>query len=83
MARLIRIEIVQDLFISELRSYKPVLQSTEVDKGAVKELKLPAQPAVPAVSSNIDAELAAYDVTEQVEESAVEEDEYEEAVVRH
>ncbi|KAF1805209.1 ATP synthase F0 subcomplex subunit H ATP14 [Mucor lusitanicus] len=53
-------DVVQDLFIKELKGYKPA-PAAAADESAVKELKLPAAPAVPEVDADLSQQLAAYD----------------------
>ncbi|OBZ83623.1 ATP synthase subunit H, mitochondrial [Choanephora cucurbitarum] len=52
-------DVIQDLFIKELKGYKPA--PIAVDENAVKDLKLPAAPAVPEVDADLSQQLAAYD----------------------
>ncbi|KAF7729360.1 hypothetical protein EC973_004616 [Apophysomyces ossiformis] len=53
-------DVVQDLFLKELKGYKPA-PAAKVEEGQVKELKLPAAPAVPKVDEDLSEQLAAYD----------------------
>ncbi|KAI7893653.1 ATP synthase complex subunit H-domain-containing protein [Mucor mucedo] len=53
-------DVIQDLFIKELKAYKPQPVSAS-DESSAKELKLPAAPAVPQVDADLTQQLAAYD----------------------
>ncbi|KAG0171147.1 hypothetical protein DFQ28_008654 [Apophysomyces sp. BC1034] len=53
-------DVIQDLYIKELKGYKPA-PAAKVEEGQVKELKLPAAPAVPQVDADLAEQLAAYD----------------------
>ncbi|KAI9255052.1 ATP synthase complex subunit H-domain-containing protein [Phascolomyces articulosus] len=52
-------DVVQELYLKELKGYKPA--PTKVDESQVKELKLPAAPVAPAVDADIAEQLAKYD----------------------
>ncbi|ORX49508.1 hypothetical protein DM01DRAFT_1409477 [Hesseltinella vesiculosa] len=52
-------DVVQELYLKELKGYKPT--ATKVDESQVKDLKLPAAPAVPEVDADLAQQLAAYD----------------------
>ncbi|KAL1930368.1 hypothetical protein VTP01DRAFT_10530 [Rhizomucor pusillus] len=52
-------DVVQDLFLKELKGYKPT--PVKVDESQVKELKLPPAPEAPKVDEDLSAQLAAYD----------------------
>ncbi|KAI7906529.1 ATP synthase complex subunit H-domain-containing protein [Cokeromyces recurvatus] len=53
-------DVVQDLFLKELKGYKPAPIATDVESAA-KELKLPTPPAVPQVDADLSEQLSAYD----------------------
>ncbi|KAI7868537.1 ATP synthase complex subunit H-domain-containing protein [Spinellus fusiger] len=53
-------DVVQELLLKELKGYKPAA-TTKADETAVKDLKLPAAPAVPQVDADLAEQLAAYD----------------------
>ncbi|KAI8886302.1 hypothetical protein K501DRAFT_213929 [Backusella circina FSU 941] len=53
-------DVVQDLFLKELKAYKPAPAAAS-EEGQVKDLKLPAAPAVPQVDADLAEQLAAYD----------------------
>ncbi|KAF7789107.1 hypothetical protein EIP86_000042 [Pleurotus ostreatoroseus] len=56
--------LVQDLYIKELKSYKPAPAAKDAHVGAVKAFSLPPKPVAPSLPSNLAAELAAYDAQE-------------------
>ncbi|KAI8061171.1 ATP synthase complex subunit H-domain-containing protein [Gongronella butleri] len=52
-------DVVQELYLKELKAYKPA--PAQVDESQVKDLKLPAAPAAPQVDADLAEQLAAYD----------------------
>jgi len=55
-------DIIRNLYIRELKSYKPTQAVTASEVGQVKELSLPATPELPKIDEDISSELAAYEV---------------------
>ncbi|KAI9591662.1 hypothetical protein BDF19DRAFT_454213 [Syncephalis fuscata] len=53
-------DIVQDLFVKELRGYKPSATSKSADLDQVKTFRAPAQPTAPVVDENIETAVADY-----------------------
>ncbi|KAI8379142.1 ATP synthase complex subunit H-domain-containing protein [Radiomyces spectabilis] len=53
-------DVVQELFLKELKNYKPA-PAAKVDDSQVKELKLPTPPAAPKVDEDLTEQLAKYD----------------------
>ncbi|KAI9480937.1 MAG: ATP synthase complex subunit H-domain-containing protein [Benjaminiella poitrasii] len=53
-------DVVQELFIKELKGYKPAPVAADAES-AVKDLKLPPPPAVPEVDADLSQQLASYD----------------------
>ncbi|KAG2182176.1 hypothetical protein INT43_007103, partial [Umbelopsis isabellina] len=65
-------DVIQDLYIKELKGYKPAPVAQGSEEGQVKDLKLPAAPEAPKISDDLSAELAAYDeepVADEAEEA--------------
>ncbi|GAB5592215.1 ATP synthase F0 subcomplex subunit H atp14 [Umbelopsis nana] len=68
-------DVIQELYLKELKNYKPAPITKGAEEGQVKDLKLPPTPAVPVVE-DLSAELASYDkeieepVAEEAEEAA-------------
>ncbi|KAI9283098.1 ATP synthase complex subunit H-domain-containing protein [Umbelopsis sp. AD052] len=68
-------DVIQDLYLKELKNYKPAPVAKGSEEGQVKDLKLPAAPVAPAVEDLTEA-LANYDkeieepVAEEAEEAA-------------
>ncbi|KAG1457953.1 hypothetical protein G6F56_006500 [Rhizopus delemar] len=59
-AAVMKKDVLQELFLKELKAYKPQpIASSE--ESAAKDLKLPAAPAVPEIDADIKEQLAAYD----------------------
>ncbi|KAI8980997.1 ATP synthase complex subunit H-domain-containing protein [Pilobolus umbonatus] len=59
VAAVMQKDVLQDLFLKELKAYKPTPVATE--DNVVKDLKLPAAPVVPEVDADLSQQLAAYD----------------------
>ncbi|KAI8092921.1 ATP synthase complex subunit H-domain-containing protein [Halteromyces radiatus] len=53
-------DVISDLYIKELKAYKPA-PASKADEAQVKDLKLPPAPAAPQVDEDLAAQLAAYD----------------------
>ncbi|KAF9649123.1 hypothetical protein BDM02DRAFT_3095272 [Thelephora ganbajun] len=61
-----RIDSVQDLYLKELRAYKPAPKAANDHVGSVKEFSTPTPPQTPALPADLASELAQYDATEPV-----------------
>ncbi|THH07241.1 hypothetical protein EW145_g3518 [Phellinidium pouzarii] len=59
-----RKDIVQDLYLSELRSYKAPPAAKDAHVGVVKSFHAPSAPQMPSVPADLAADLAAYDAAE-------------------
>ncbi|KAF9472672.1 hypothetical protein BDN70DRAFT_886757 [Pholiota conissans] len=59
-----RKDFVQDLYLREIKAYKPVPQAKDAHVGVVKKFSLPPSPATPKLPADLAAELAAYDAAE-------------------
>ncbi|KIJ18124.1 hypothetical protein PAXINDRAFT_167399 [Paxillus involutus ATCC 200175] len=59
-----RSDIIQDIYIRELKSYKPPVTAKDAHVGSVKILSSPAAPKPPVLPADLAAELAAYDAAE-------------------
>ncbi|KAG1749096.1 ATP synthase complex subunit H-domain-containing protein [Suillus paluster] len=59
-----RKDLVQDLYVQELKAYKPPAPVKDAHVGAVKVFSLPAVPKPPTLPADLAAELTAYDATE-------------------
>jgi len=66
-----RKDFVQDLYVKELKGYKPIPQPKDAHVGAVKEYAIPAVPQAPALPTDLASELAAYDAAEPVSDTVV------------
>ncbi|KAI9498943.1 ATP synthase complex subunit H-domain-containing protein [Zychaea mexicana] len=53
-------DVVQELYLKELKGYKPA-PASQADESQVKELKLPAAPQAPSVDADLAEQLAKYD----------------------
>ncbi|KAI0641003.1 ATP synthase complex subunit H-domain-containing protein [Trametes meyenii] len=59
-----RKDIVQDLYLQQLKSYKPPVQAKDAHVGVVKAYALPPTPQVPTLPADLASELSAYDAAE-------------------
>jgi len=59
-----RKDLVQDLYLKELKAYKPVPPAKDAHVGAVKTYSLPPAPKAPSLPSDLASELAAYDAAQ-------------------
>ncbi|KAG9066396.1 hypothetical protein KI688_001622 [Linnemannia hyalina] len=78
-------DILKDLYIKELKGYKPAPEAKGVDTSSkIKEFKTPAAPAAPAIDAAADLsawETANVEIADAITEDAVEEEEEEEEEV--
>ncbi|EJD39853.1 hypothetical protein AURDEDRAFT_171127 [Auricularia subglabra TFB-10046 SS5] len=59
-----RKDLVQDLYLRELKAYKPAPAAKDAHVGAVKDFAAPAAPQAPELPGNFAAELSAYDAAD-------------------
>ncbi|KAK2465508.1 hypothetical protein APHAL10511_002400 [Amanita phalloides] len=59
-----RKDIVQDLYLREIKSYKPAAVAKDAHVGVVKSYSLPPAPKPPVLPVDLASELAAYDASE-------------------
>ncbi|KAF6749611.1 ATP synthase complex subunit H-domain-containing protein [Ephemerocybe angulata] len=64
-------DLVQDLYLREIKSYKPSPVAKDAHVGAVKAFALPPAPKAPTLPADLAAELSAYDAAEPVPASTV------------
>jgi len=57
-------DLVQDLYLKELKSYKPVPVAQDAHVGVVKTYSQPTAPKAPSLPTDLASELSAYDATE-------------------
>ncbi|KAH9476823.1 ATP synthase subunit H, mitochondrial [Psilocybe cubensis] len=60
----VRKDLVQDLYIREIKAYKPAPTAKDAHVGAVKKFTAPAAPVAPALPADLAAELNTYATTE-------------------
>ncbi|GJE95579.1 ATP synthase complex subunit H-domain-containing protein [Phanerochaete sordida] len=60
----VRKDLIQDLYIKELKGYKPAPAAKDAHVGAVKAYSLPPKPQAPALPADLASELSAYDAAE-------------------
>ncbi|KAJ3565677.1 hypothetical protein NP233_g7485 [Leucocoprinus birnbaumii] len=59
-----RKDIVQDIYIGAIKSYKPTPVAKDAHVGVVKQFTLPPKPQAPAVPADLASELSSYDAAE-------------------
>ncbi|KAK7045489.1 hypothetical protein VNI00_007742 [Paramarasmius palmivorus] len=59
-----RKDLVQDLYLRELKAYKPAPVPKDAHVGSVKQYSAPAAPKAPSLPSDLAAELSAFDASE-------------------
>ncbi|KAF9463343.1 ATP synthase complex subunit H-domain-containing protein [Collybia nuda] len=59
-----RKDLVQDLYLSQIKAYKPAPPAKDAHVGVVKAYSLPPSPVAPSLPSDLAAELTAYDAVE-------------------
>ncbi|KAJ7074455.1 ATP synthase complex subunit H-domain-containing protein [Mycena amicta] len=65
-----RKDIVQDLYLKEIKSYKAPVLAKDAHVGVVKAYTMPPTPKAPALPSDLASELSAYDTSEPVTSAA-------------
>ncbi|OZJ05865.1 hypothetical protein BZG36_00935 [Bifiguratus adelaidae] len=53
-------DVIQELYLKELKAYKPSADSQESPEGQVKDLHLPPEPQVPELNEDVTADVQAY-----------------------
>ncbi|KAH9925636.1 ATP synthase complex subunit H-domain-containing protein [Epithele typhae] len=59
-----RKDLIQDIYVQQIKAYKAPVMAKDAHVGVVKAYSLPPAPQVPALPSDLAAELSAYDATE-------------------
>ncbi|KAG8951017.1 hypothetical protein FRC04_006878 [Tulasnella sp. 424] len=59
-----RKDLVQDMYLRELKAYKPAPQAKDAHLAHVKAYKAPSSPTPPALPADLASELSAYDTQE-------------------
>ncbi|KAJ2915356.1 hypothetical protein MD484_g5085, partial [Candolleomyces efflorescens] len=59
-----RKDLVQDLYLREIKAYTPAPAAKDAHVGAVKSFSLPPTPKAPSLPADLAAELSAYDAVE-------------------
>ncbi|KAF9239421.1 ATP synthase complex subunit H-domain-containing protein [Melanogaster broomeanus] len=59
-----RRDLVQELYLKELKSYKPPVAAKDAHVGSVKPFSPPPVPQPPSLPADLAADLAAYDAAE-------------------
>ncbi|KAK7029859.1 ATP synthase complex subunit H-domain-containing protein [Favolaschia claudopus] len=62
-----RKDFVQDLYLREIKAYKPAPAAKDAHVGVVKSYSMPPTPKAPALPTDLASELSAYDASEPVQ----------------
>ncbi|KAJ7260884.1 ATP synthase complex subunit H-domain-containing protein [Mycena haematopus] len=62
-----RKDIVQELYLKEIKAYKPPVAAKDAHVGVVKAYTMPPTPKAPALPSDLASELSAYDSSEPIQ----------------
>ncbi|WWC67730.1 uncharacterized protein I206_101642 [Kwoniella pini CBS 10737] len=62
----VKMDLVQDLYVNQLKSYKPAAKSTDAHVGAVRSYSAPKPPSAPTLPSDLASELSKFDAEEPV-----------------
>ncbi|WVQ76827.1 hypothetical protein IAR50_006501 [Cryptococcus sp. DSM 104548] len=57
-------DLVQDLYVNQLKSYKPAAKSADAHKGAVRSFTAPQAPTAPSLPTDLASELSKFDAEE-------------------
>ncbi|WRT64983.1 uncharacterized protein IL334_001924 [Kwoniella shivajii] len=60
----VKMDLVQDLYVNQLKSYKPAAKSADAHVGVVKSFNAPKPPTAPTLPSDLAAELSKFDAEE-------------------
>ncbi|WVQ84058.1 hypothetical protein IAT38_006203 [Cryptococcus sp. DSM 104549] len=61
-----KMDLVQDLYVNQLKSYKPAAKSADAHVGAVRNFSAPKAPAAPSLPTDLASELSKFDAEEPV-----------------
>ncbi|KAG5643185.1 hypothetical protein DXG03_001389 [Asterophora parasitica] len=67
-----RKDLVQEIYLREIKAYKPAAVAKDAHVGVVKSYALPPTPKTPALPTDLASELAAYDAAEPTKAQVVE-----------
>ncbi|TFK29096.1 hypothetical protein FA15DRAFT_583091 [Coprinopsis marcescibilis] len=59
-----RKDLVQDIYLREIKAYKPAAVAKDAHVGVVKSFSLPPTPKAPVLPADLASELSAYETTE-------------------
>ncbi|KAG8852012.1 hypothetical protein FRB91_007107 [Serendipita sp. 411] len=65
----VTLDLVQDLYLRELKSYKPIPAAKDAHVGAVREFKAPQAPETPTLPGDLASELSTYASSEPILDS--------------
>ncbi|WVO14211.1 hypothetical protein L204_101843 [Cryptococcus depauperatus] len=57
-------DLVQDLYINQLKSYKPAPKAADIHVGSVRNFSAPKPPTVPSLPTDLASELSKFDAEE-------------------
>ncbi|KIR57376.1 F-type H+-transporting ATPase subunit H [Cryptococcus gattii Ru294] len=60
----VKMDLVQDLYINQLKSYKPAAKAADAHVGSVRSFAAPKAPSAPSLPTDLASELSKFDATE-------------------
>ncbi|WVF70026.1 hypothetical protein IAT40_004812 [Kwoniella sp. CBS 6097] len=60
----VKMDLVQDLYVNQLKSYKPAAKTADAHVGSVRTFSAPKAPSAPTLPSDLAAELSKFDAQE-------------------
>ncbi|AFR95157.1 F-type H+-transporting ATPase subunit H [Cryptococcus neoformans C23] len=60
----VKMDLVQDLYVNQLKSYKPAAKAADAHVGSVRSFTAPKAPSAPALPTDLASELSKFDAEE-------------------
>ncbi|KGB74732.1 F-type H+-transporting ATPase subunit H [Cryptococcus deuterogattii 99/473] len=60
----VKMDLVQDLYINQLKSYKPAAKAADAHVGSVRSFAAPKAPSAPSLPTDLASELSKFDAEE-------------------
>ncbi|OWT40146.1 F-type H+-transporting ATPase subunit H [Cryptococcus neoformans] len=60
----VKMDLVQDLYVNQLKSYKPAAKAADAHVGSVRSFTAPKAPSAPSLPTDLASELSKFDAEE-------------------